>query len=59
MENFEHFQVISEEHLQDINGGSFAYDLGRIIRFYLQMPNVAYALSDWYVTDAVNEIINE
>ncbi len=53
----EHFTQINSEQLLEINGGGFAYDVGRVIRFiFLALPgdvsSIAYAVSDWEVRAA-------
>ena len=59
MENTKYFQIMSGQDLVETNGGSFAYDLGRAIRFYAKMytSGMVGAYVDWVVTDAVNDVL--
>jgi hypothetical protein len=52
------FSLISTGQLREINGGSFAYDLGRALRFYglLYTRGVSGAVADWIMVDAVNQV---
>ena len=61
MESTNHFQILSLQDLSETNGGSFAYDLGRALRFYAKMytSGIAGAYADWVVTDAVNDVLQE
>ena len=50
----EHFTQMESDQLLEINGGGFAYDVGRVIRFFgLAMPgdyiSLAIACADWEV----------
>jgi len=62
MKTTEAFCAINAEHLREINGGGFAFDLGRIIRFIgisgAGGTNVTKAIIDWIVTDAINDAVN-
>ena len=57
--NFEHFSPITSQELGEINGGGFAYDVGRILRFLSLAlpgdgPSIAYAVSDWQINEMIN-----
>ncbi|MCK4747906.1 MAG: hypothetical protein KAT15_12740 [Bacteroidales bacterium] len=58
--NTEHFKSLDTNQLVEINGGGFAYDVGRLLRFisivgFGQNPILnAKAVGDWIVSDAVN-----
>lgn len=57
--NIEHFALLSSEELLETNGGGFAYDFGRVLRFIAKaMPgdpgSIAYASGDWYATTLIN-----
>jgi len=46
------------EQLQEVNGGGFAFDLGRLIRFIGLSGgghNTTFAIMDWIINDAANE----
>ena len=62
MKTTEEFSAISAEQLREINGGGFAYDLGRIIRFFgMSGGSGAFATNaiiDWIITDAANNAAN-
>jgi len=58
--NIEHFLPMGTEELLETNGGGFAYDVGRILRFIGNalpgdFASVAYANADWYATTLMNE----
>lgn len=50
---------MEREQLAEVNGGGFAYDLGRVIRFISfainPVPGTAYAIVDWEVNALNNE----
>ena len=53
---------IERSELVSINGGGFAYDVGRVLRFLsiyggnpLKLPE---AMTDWYVNDLINKLEN-
>jgi hypothetical protein len=50
---------MEQSEMVAINGGGFAYDLGRILRFiYISAgtgPGTAMALNDWIINDAANQ----
>ena len=61
MENkTEHFMSLDETDLEEINGGGFAYDVGRVLRFLvisgggLNPFGIAEATGDWIINDAAN-----
>lgn len=62
MKTTEAFSTINAEHLREINGGGFAYDIGRIIRFIgLSGGSGMYtynAVIDWIINDAANKAVN-
>ena len=52
--NFENFTAIGSQELMETNGGGFAFDVGRILRFIgLALPgdisSIAIACADWGV----------
>ena len=58
MKNATLFSTMDAEQLREVNGGGFAFDLGRVIRFIGFAgggSNTTYAILDWIVNDAVNE----
>jgi len=62
MKKVENFCLMSTDQLRDINGGGFAYDVGRIIRFLGisagQPIGTLNALADWEINKIINEIEN-
>jgi hypothetical protein len=60
--NIEHFTPMGTEQLLEINGGGFAYDVGRVIRFIgLSGPNwsmVSYAVFDWKLNKMLTDLEN-
>ena len=58
MKDVESFSLMSTEQLMEINGGGFAYDLGRFIR-YLALGGGVAAYADWVYNDAVNYAVQE
>ena len=63
MKDFENFSTMNADQLREANGGGFAYDFGRVLRFIvlsgggssLFLPN---AVADWTINEAVNEAAN-
>jgi len=55
------FNVITGSQLGEINGGGFAYDMGRFLRFYgiYVTEGMAAALGDWWATDAVSSVMSD
>lgn len=50
---------LNTPELEKVNGGDFAYDVGRVVRFiYLSGGGIyaGYALGDWAGTTAMNEV---
>ncbi len=50
--NFENFAAMGSQELVETNGGGFAFDMGRVLRFIgLALPgdvsSMAYACADW------------
>ena len=50
--NIENFASIGSQELMEINGGGFAFDVGRVLRFIgLALPgdvsSMAHACADW------------
>ncbi|MEN8156868.1 MAG: hypothetical protein ABFS10_07950 [Bacteroidota bacterium] len=48
----EHFTQMESDQLMEINGGGFAYDVGRVIRFIgMALPgdpiSLSLAIADW------------
>jgi hypothetical protein len=58
MKDAENFSLLSSEQLLEINGGGFAYDVGRFIR-YLALGGGVAAFADWVYNDAVNYAVQE
>ncbi len=52
--------LVPEESMSEISGGTFAYDLGRGLRFlgilyrYPQGMGIVPAVADWYITSCLN-----
>jgi hypothetical protein len=64
MKNRENFKEMTPEQLLDTNGGGFAYDVGRVLRFIGLSGGgspigIANALIDWEVNAMLNEIAND
>ena len=57
MKTTENFQVISTEQLREINGGGFAYDVGRVLRFIgiTYAEGIYSACADWVATDVASQ----
>ena len=58
MKNTTLFSTMDAEQLREVNGGGFAFDLGRVIRFIGLTgggANTTYAIIDWIINDAANE----
>jgi len=56
----EHFTPMGTEKLMETNGGGFAYDVGRVIRFIGMTgflgSNTAWAITDWQLNAMINNI---
>ena len=64
MKNRENFKEMTPEQLLDTNGGGFAYDVGRILRFIGLSGGghpgaLAYAVTDWQVNAMIDEMAND
>ena len=64
MKNRETMSKMSVEQLRELNGGGFAYDVGRILRFIGLSGGghpgaLAYAVTDWQVNAMLNEMAND
>ena len=64
MKNKETMSEMSVEQLRELNGGGFAYDVGRILRFIGLSGGghpgaLAYAVTDWQVNAMINEDAND
>ena len=64
MKNRETISEMSVEQLRELNGGGFAYDVGRILRFIGLSGGghpgaLAYAVTDWQVNAMINEMAND
>ncbi|HER09064.1 MAG TPA: hypothetical protein ENO20_09160 [Bacteroides sp.] len=60
MKNFGPFNTMDVESMRQVNGGGFAYDVGRGIRclaLYVVYGNI-YAMTDYIVNEALNEAAN-
>jgi hypothetical protein len=55
----EPFETLNESQLILTNGGGFAYDVGRVLRFLGisagTAVGTAMACADWYMNDVVND----
>jgi bacteriocin-like protein len=55
------FKLLNEDQLTEINGGGFAYDVGRVIRFFIMAAPgnnpamTSYAINDWVANGMLNE----
>jgi hypothetical protein len=61
MKNRAFFSTMSAEQLRVVNGGGFAYDIGRFIRFLVKSGGGATftnAYMDYVTNDIINEAIN-
>ncbi len=63
MKNRENISEMTVEQLREMNGGGFAYDVGRILRFIGLSGGghpgaLAYAVVDWEVNAMINEDAN-
>ncbi len=59
MNNYQNFSIMNAEQLMEVNGGGFAYDVGRILRLIARGgPNSMTAIADWIANDVVNEVVN-
>ncbi len=62
MKNAEIFRSIDPDSMMDINGGGFAYDVGRVIRFVIlsatPILGMQAAISDWQLNKEISDIIN-
>ncbi|MCP4312626.1 MAG: hypothetical protein GY790_15295 [Bacteroidetes bacterium] len=58
----EHFIPMGTEQLMETNGGGFAYDVGRLLRFMCISGGTGIgterAILDWHLTDMINEEAN-
>jgi hypothetical protein len=56
----ENFTPMGTTQLMETNGGGFAYDVGRVLRFISLMgPNAAItamAISEWQVNATINNL---
>jgi hypothetical protein len=63
MKNKETLKEMNTVQLREINGGGFAFDVGRVLRFFAlsgggSPQGLAYALTDWQVNAMINEDVN-
>ena len=64
MKNRTNLKEMTRDQLMDMNGGGFAFDVGRILRFIGLSGGgspigIAYALTDWEVNAMIDEIAND
>ena len=58
------FTTLDANQLVMINGGGFAYDVGRVLRFFaisggcLNPVMMLNAMGDWIVNDLANDAVN-
>ena len=59
MKNRENLNEMTIEQLMEMNGGGFAYDVGRILRFIGisggTTIGITYAITDWQINALINE----
>lgn len=60
MEPIVQFRTLDTDRLMEINGGGFAYDVGRTLRFVYLYYTYGYltADADWYANKLLNEEAN-
>lgn len=63
MKKTENFKEMTPGQLRTSNGGGFAYDVGRVLRFigvsaFGNPIGVSYAIVDWEVNALINEDSN-
>ena len=61
MENTAHFSTMDAGQMRQVNGGGFAYDVGRVLRFLSIAGNgiggtATLAIIDWEVNKIINEV---
>lgn len=56
MKNTKEFSLMTAEQLMEVNGGGFAYDLGRLIRI-VALGGGIHAYVDYVYNDSVNKAI--
>ena len=64
MKNRENLKEMTRDQLLDMNGGGFAYDVGRILRFIGLSGGghpgaLAYAVADWEINAMISEDAND
>ena len=64
MKNRENLKEMTRDQLLDMNGGGFAYDVGRILRFIGLSGGghpvaLAYAVTDWEINAMISEDAND
>ena len=64
MKNRANLKEMTRDQLLDMNGGGFAYDVGRILRFIGLSGGghpgaMAYAVTDWEVNAMISEDAND
>lgn len=64
MKKRENISEMTVDQLKEMNGGGFAYDLGRILRFIGLSGGghpgaLAYAVTDWQVNAMISEDAND
>ena len=59
MNKYQDFSTMNAEQLMEVNGGGFAFDVGRLLRLMaLGGPTSMTAIADWITNDIVDEAIN-
>jgi hypothetical protein len=58
---FENFKAMDSQELVEINGGGFAYDVGRVLRLLCHVGGgnagiTAMAISEWQVNAMINNL---
>ncbi len=62
MEISKNFSLMNAEELRNSNGGGFAYDVGRFLRYIALGGTTSYPLNayaDFVYNEIVNDIVNE
>ena len=62
MKKIENLKEMTVEQLMEMNGGGFAYDVGRFLRYIAlggTTANPMNAYVDFVVNEIVNDIVNE
>ena len=62
MKDSDMFRPIDQNRLMEINGGGFAYDVGRVLRFLVlstdSILGVSAGVMDWQLNKEISDIVN-